>query len=419
MRQGVGGAMPPSSGTARAVQRDRWLAVVGIGEDGVAGLGEAARRLVEGAEVVFGGRRHLALAAPLIRGEARAWPRPFDVGGVVALRGRPVCVLASGDPFLHGVGATLARQVAAEEMAVAPGVSAFSLAAARLGWALGEVEAVSLVGRDPARLRRLLHPGARLMALTSDGAAPAAIARLLAAEGFGASRIEVLEALGGPAERRFGMRAEDFGERACAALNLVAIEVAAGPAARCLGLAAGLPDEVFAHDGQITKREVRAVTLSALAPLRGELLWDIGAGSGSVAIEWLLRHPSLRAVAVEARQDRAARIGANARALGVELEVVVGAAPAALAGLPAPDAVFVGGGGSDPGVIEAAAAALRPGGRLVANAVTLEMQALLLERAARLGGELTTIAIARAGAVGGMTGWRPAMPVVQWAWVKP
>ena len=299
--------------------------MVGIGEDGVAGLGAAARRHIAEAEVVFGGRRHLALAAPLIRGEARPWPSPFDpaMAAVVALRGRAICVLASGDPFLHGVGATLARQVAPAEMAVVPAVSAFSLAAARLGWPLAEVETVSLHGRAVERVRRLLHPGTRILALTSDGGGPAAIARLLVADGFGGSWLTVLEALGGPEERQLRLQAEAFGARACAALNLVAIEVEAGPEARVLSLGGGLADGLFAHDGQISKREVRAVTLSALAARRGELLWDIGAGAGSVAVEWMLLHPSLRAVAVEARADRAARIAENARAFGVpELHVV-------------------------------------------------------------------------------------------------
>ncbi len=410
-------AMAPFSGAGGPVQ---WLAVVGIGEDGVAGLGAAARRLVEGAEVVFGGRRHLALAAAVIRGEARAWGRPFDVAEVVALRGRAVCVLASGDPFLHGVGVTLARRVAAAEMVVVPGVSAFSLAAGRLGWPLAEVETVSLVGREVERLRPLLHPGRRVLVLTSDGAGPAAVARLLVADGFGGSGVTVLEALGGPEERVVRVTGAEFGERVCGALNVVAVEVVAGPGARVIGLGGGLEDGLFAHDGQITKREVRAVTLAALGARRGELLWDVGAGAGSVAIEWLLLHPSMRAVAVEARADRAARIAENALGFGVPgLRVVTGEAPGALAGLPAPDAVFLGGGGSDPGVLEALEAALRPGGRLVANAVTLEMQAVLMAAAGRLGGALTTISVARAGAVGGMTAWRPAMPVMQWAWVKP
>ncbi len=405
----------------RADTDAKWLAVVGIGEDGVDGLGATARRLVAGAEVVFGGRRHLRLAAPLIRGEARAWESPFDAAmvAVVALRGRPVCVLASGDPMQHGVGATLARRVDPREMAVVPAPSAFSLAAARLGWPLAETEAISLHGRPVAAIRTLLHPGTRILALTSDGQAPAEIARLLVADGFGGSWLHVLEALGGGDERVRSGPATAFTGGACGALNVLGVEVAAEAAARVLPFGS-LGDDLFEHDGQLTKREVRAVTLAALAPCRGQRLWDIGAGAGSVAIEWMRCHPSLGAIAVEAEPERAARIRRNAAALGVPgLAVAEGRAPEALAGLPAPDAIFLGGGGSDPGVLDAALAALPAGGRLVANAVTLEMQGLLLAAAARLGGTLTTIAVARAAPVGGMTGWRPAMPVTQWAWVKP
>lgn len=396
-----------------------WLAIVGIGEDGLAGLGERARAAIAGAEVVFGGPRHLALAAPIITGEARAWPSPFDIGPVVALRGRPVCVLASGDPFQHGVGATLARRIDPGEMTVIPAASAFGLAAARLGWGLRDVETISLHGRSEALVRPLLHPGTRILALTSDGGAPSRIARRIAAAGFGASRLHVLEALGGPHERQRSSIAASFGDTACGALNVLAIEVEADAEAAILPLA-GLDDSAFEHDGQITKREIRAVTLAALAPRRGDLLWDVGAGSGSVAIEWMLRHPTLRAVAVEARPDRAERIRRNAEALGVPgLDVRNGEAPAALAGLPPPDAIFLGGGGTDPGVLDAVVAALPAGGRLVANAVTLEMQARLSEEAGRLGGGLVSLAVARAAPLGGMTGWRPAMPVVQWSWVKP
>lgn len=337
---------------------------------------------------------------------------------VLALRGLPVCALASGDPFLHGVGATLARHLGPEEMAVTPAASAFSLAAARLGWALQEVETVSLHGRPIELIRPLLHPGTRILALTTDGEAPARIAGLFAADGFGASRFHVFEALGGPDERHICAPAAEIAGT-FAPLHVLAVEVAADAGARVLPFA-GLDDALFANDGQLTKREVRAVTLAALAPRRGELLWDIGAGAGSIAIEWMLRHPSLRALAVEARPDRAARIRANAAALGTPgLRVIEGAAPGALAGLPRPGAIFLGGGGTDPGALDAAVAALSPGGRIVANAVTLEMQGLLIATAARIGGTLTSIAISRAAPVGGMTGWRPAMPVTQWAWVKP
>lgn len=408
--------------SAEALDRVAWLTVVGIGEDGVAGLGDNAKQAIAEAEFVFGGRRHLALAAPLIRGEARSWPSPFDAGmqEVLALRGRNVCVLASGDPFFHGVGVTLARVMPAPEMRAIPAPSAVSLAAARLGWALQEIEAISLHGRPLDHIRPLLHPGARIVALTSDGDAPAAIAALLTKLGFGPSRLTVLEALGGPEERVSSARADAFAAKNINSLNTLAIQVESASEARVLPLAAGRADDLFEHDGQITKREVRAATLSALAPRRRELLWDIGAGSGSIAIEWMLAHPSLRAVAIEADPQRAARIGRNAAAFGVPaLQVVEGTAPAALEGLPKPDAIFIGGGGTDDGVLDAAIAALPSGGRLVANAVTLEMESLLLVRHAELGGGLSRIAISRVGAVGTMTAWRPAMPVTQWSWVKP
>ena len=302
-------------------------------------MSAVARGLVSGAAIVFGGKRHLALAAPIIRGAARPWPSPFDrvVEEVLAQRGRAVCVLASGDPFMHGVGAVLARHIDAQEMLVVPAPSAFSLAAARLGWALPETALVSLHARALDFVRPHLQPGARVIALTSDGAAPAALARLLDDTGFGGSRLIVLEALGGPRERMRATTAAAFDLRDVDALNTVAIEVVAAPGARVIPRTAGIADALFEHDGQITKREIRAVTLSALAPRRGELLWDIGAGAGSVAIEWMLADPSLRAVAIEARVDRAARIRRNAAAFGVPaLDIVEGEAPAALANLAPP-----------------------------------------------------------------------------------
>lgn len=403
-------------------QQKRWLAIVGIGEDGASGLGDEAKRRIGGAEIVFGGRRHLALAASLIKGEARVWPTPFDTAmrEVATMRGRTVCVLASGDPFLHGVGVTLARHVPVDEMLAVPAPSAFSLAASRLGWALQDTETVSLHGHAVDLIRPLLQPKRRLLALTSDGEGPAAVAALLAGLGFGRSKLTVLEALGGPDERVRRTTADSFDLENVNALNVLALEVESSREARVLPLAAGRADDLFEHDGQITKREVRAVTLSALAPRRGELLWDIGAGSGSVSIEWLLADPAMRAVAIEANAERAGRIRRNAAAFGVPgLVVVEGGAPAALAGLPTPDAIFIGGGGTDGGVLDAAIAALPSGGRLVANAVTLEMEALLLATHAELGGELARIAISRETAIGSMSGWRPAMPVTQWSWVKP
>jgi precorrin-6Y C5,15-methyltransferase (decarboxylating) len=400
----------------------RWLSIVGIGEDGIEGLSASARGLISGADIVFGGKRHLGLAGPLIRGAVRPWPSPFDsaVAEVLAQRGRQVCVLASGDPYLYGVGALLARHVAPSETVVVPAPSAFSLAAARLGWPLADSAPVSVHGRELDRVRPHLQPGARVLALTSDGDGPAALARLLATIGFGASRLTVLEALGGPRERIRATTAAEFDLGAVDALNIVAIEVVAADGARIIARAPGLPDAMFEHDGQITKREVRAVTLSALAPRRGELLWDVGAGAGSVAIEWMLADPSLRAIAIETKAERAARVRRNAASFGVPgLEIVQGAAPGVLAGLPTPDAIFVGGGASDAGVLDAVAAALRGGGRLVVNAATLQTEALLLARHAELGGELIRIAIARAEPVGGMTAFRPALPVTQWRWVKP
>jgi len=385
-------------------------------------LSAVARGLVSGADIVFGGARHLALAAPLIRGEAKAWPSPFSRGveAVLAARGRNVCVLASGDPFFYGVGSVLASHISPDETLVVPAPSSFSLAAARLNWALPDIALVSLHGRALERIRPHLHQGARVLALTSDSEGPEALARLLAETGFGESRLTVLEALGGAKERIRSTTAAGFDFTDIAELNVVGVEVAAAPDARIIAYAPGFADDLFEHDGQITKREIRAVTLSSLAPLRGQVLWDIGAGSGSVAIEWMLAHPSLRAIAFEARADRAARIRRNAAAFGVpELEVVEGPAPEALAGLATPDAVFIGGGASEPGVLDAAIAALKPGGRLVANAVTLETEAELIARQASLGGTLTRIAISRADSIGGKTGWRAAMPVTQWVWVKP
>jgi precorrin-6B C5,15-methyltransferase / cobalt-precorrin-6B C5,C15-methyltransferase len=399
-----------------------WLTIIGLGEDGLAGLGDEAKRCIAAASVVFGGARHLELTATLISGERHPWLNPFErsVEAVVALRGQPVVVLASGDPFFFGAGVTLSRRIARAEMRVFPAPSSFSLAASRLGWALQDTVIVSLHGRPLDLIRPHLQPGSRILALTSDEHGPALLAALLVSSGFGQSRLTVLEALGGARERVTSQIAADFSLADINTLNICAVEVVADTDARILPLAAGLDDGLFEHDGQITKREVRALTLSALAPRRGELLWDVGAGSGSIGIEWMLSDPAMRAIAIEGSPDRAARIGRNAVNFGVPgLTIVHGTAPQALAGLPSPDAVFVGGGGSEEGVMAAVIAALRSGGRLVANAVTTQMEAVLLDHQARLGGSLLRIDIARASPVGAMTGWRPAMPVTQWSWVKP
>ena len=385
------------------------------------GLSPVARQLVTSADIVFGGARHLDLAGPLILGVKQAWPSPFDraVAEVLKHRNRQVCVLASGDPYLHGVGSTLARHVDPRETVVLPAPSAFSLAAARLGWPLPATTLLSLHGQALDLIRPHLHPGARIIALTSDGNAPAAVARLLCDLGFGASRLTVLEAIGGPRERIRSTLAADFAIDVVDPLNVLALELVAEAGARVLALATGLADELFEHDGQITKREIRAITLSSLAPRQGELLWDVGAGAGSVAIEWLLSHSSLRAVAIERRGDRAGTIARNASAFGVpHLQVVTGEAPAALQPLEAPDAIFVGGGATG-AVLDVARQALRSGGRMVVNAVTLETEAELLRRHSTAGGTLIRIALTRADAVGDKLGWRAAMPVTQWTWVKP
>ena len=395
-----------------------WLTVVGIGEDGVEGLAAAARTAIGRAALVVGGARHLRLAEGLIRGERMAWPVPMrdGYGSILARAGEDVVVLASGDPFCFGVGSVLAEMVPAGELICLPALSAFALAAARLGWAQQDVVTLSFCGRPIEAIIPALQPGARILALSADGSTPADVAGLLAARGFGGSVLHVLEALGGAGERvRSGCGVPcDVG-----ALNMLGIEVVAGADAVVVPLSPGLPDEMFEHDGQLTKQEVRAVTLAALAPRAGEVLWDVGAGSGSVSIEWCLlggqRGRGTRALAIEARADRAARAARNVAALGaIGVEVVTGVAPGVLAGLVRPDAVFVGGGLQGEGVLEAVWGALRPGGRLVANAVALDTQALLFEAQGRLGGTLTRVAVERLDQIGTMRAFRPAMAVVQW-----
>lgn len=403
---------------ARQSQARPWLTVIGIGEDGVEGLAPAARALIGAASLVAGGARHLGLAASLIRGEAMAWPSPMRDGyaAVLARAGSEVVVLASGDPFCFGVGSALRELVGAGQMACIPAPSAFALAAARLGWAQQEVVTMSFCGRPMEAVFPLLHQGVRLLALSADASTPGALAGLLVGRGFGGSRVHVLEAIGGPGERvRSGMASAgvpgDVG-----ALNMMAVEVVAGPGATVLPLAAGLPDGRFETDGQLTKQEIRAMTLAALAPCPGQMLWDVGAGSGAVAIEWCLRGRGTRAVAIEARADRAARAARNALSLGaVAVNVVTGTAPGALTGLGAPDAVFVGGGLQTDGVLDAVWKALGPGGRLVANAVALDTQGLLFAAQVRFGGTLTRLAVERLDQIGTMRAFRPAMAVVQWA----
>jgi precorrin-6Y C5,15-methyltransferase (decarboxylating) len=345
-----------------------------------------------------------------------AWRSPLadTLADLLALRGRAMAVLATGDPLWHGIGRLLLRHVPLQEMRVLPHVAAFQEACSRLGWAIEDVLPLSLHGRPLDRLRRHLQPGRRLLALTADGKAPAAIAALLAEAGFGTSRLWVLEELGGPRERVVAASTATVAEGRFADLNVVAMELAADDGAQVWPGVPGLPDDAFEHDGQLTKAEVRAVTLAALAPLDGELLWDVGAGAGSVAIEWLRAGSAMHAVAIERDPARAARIAANARRLGVpELELLVGAAPDALAGLPEPDAVFVGGGIGTPGLLDLCWSRVRTDGRLVANAVTIGGEAALLAFQARHGGRLVRLALSRAEVIGGQLVWRPAMPVTQ------
>ena len=395
----------------------RKIAVVGIGADGWAGLGDGARAAIRAADEVVGSRRQLELLPPDI-GATRPWPSPLDalLEEIVTSRAVTTCVLASGDPMLHGIGATLVRRAGAARVEVHPHPSAFAIACARLGWPSAEVDLVSAVARPPEVVVRSLQAGRRIIAYVTGTGGAAALAAVLRERGLGSSRFVVLEQLGGPAERITDSTAGAWGQREADALHAVAIEVPRETAAAGLHpRTPGLPDVAYASDGQLTKRHVRAVTVAALAPQAGELLWDVGAGSGSIAIEWLRAEPTARAVALEAREDRAERITENALSLGVpELDVRVGRAPAALEGLPAPDVIFIGGGITTPGLLDACWAALPPGGRLVANTVTLEGEQTVTAARAEHGGTLARIEIAHAEPVGGFTGWRAQMPVVQW-----
>lgn len=402
----------------------RWLSIVGIGEDGVEGLSPVAQKLLASAELVVGGKRHLGLAKTLIRGRTLAWPSPIGdaLPEIEKHRGRSVVVLASGDPFHYGVGDLLLRSIPANETLCLPNASAFSLAAARLGWSLQDAALVSLHGRALEGIVRHLQPGARILALSWDGETPAKLAMFLAERGMGSSELTVLEAMGGPSERVRSTTAAGFDIADIAPLNTIALQVAASPDATVLPLSPGLDDSLFEHDGQLTKREVRAVTVSALAPRQGELLWDVGLGAGSVAIEWLLRHPSLKAIGIEAEPQRAARAARNAAVLGTpDLQIVQKRAPEAFAGLPSPDAVFIGGGLSKAELFEAAWSALKPGGRLVANAVSIQSEARLIEYFQRHGGELVRLEVSKAGraGTGGVFVWRSAAPIVQWRARKP
>ncbi|GAA4911670.1 precorrin-6y C5,15-methyltransferase (decarboxylating) subunit CbiE [Streptomyces coeruleoprunus] len=400
------------------------VTVVGIGADGWAGLPDTSRAALRAADVVIGGgERQLGLLPPgEVTAERVPWPsplRPAVPGLLAAHAGRNVAVLASGDPMFYGIGRALAETLGPARLRVLPHPSSVAYACARLGWPLEDTETITLVGRPLDTLTAALHHGRRLLVLSSGAGTPAEVAALLRARGFGPSRLHVLEQLGSDREAALHGTADDWPHPPGDPLNVVAVECARAPGAPRLGAVPGLPDTAYENDGQLTKRHVRAATLAALAPAPGELLWDIGGGSGSIGIEWMRVHRGCRAIAVERDPVRAERIARNAAALGVPgLRVVTAAAPAGLAGLPVPDAVFIGGGLTAPGLLDACWDALPEGGRLVANTVTLESEALLAERYRRHGGELVRLAVAHAVPVGGFTGWRQAMPVTQWSATK-
>ena len=390
-----------------------WLHVVGIGEDGVAGLSPPARAALEGAKVVIGGDRHHALA-PSVTAERRSWPSPFDamIGEIRSLRGRDPVLLVTGDPLWYSVGARILRDIPAGEVRFHPQLSAFQWAACRMGWSLADCEPLTVHGRPIAQIVPHVAPRVRLLVLTADRTTPAAVAGLLVGMGYGASRMTALAALGGPDEARFDAVASDW-DLAVPDFHTLAIECIADEGVAALPRT-GLSDDLFEHDGQMTKQEVRALTLAKLAPFPDAVLWDIGAGCGSVCVEWMRAARGTQAIAVEPNGDRRAMCRRNADRLGASrLRIVEGRAPAALRDLPRPDAVFVGGGLAD--AADAAWNALRPGGRLVANAVTLESEARLAALHAEHGGELVRLQVSRAEAVGPYRGWRSAMPVTQWA----
>jgi precorrin-6Y C5,15-methyltransferase (decarboxylating) len=397
-----------------------WLSVIGIGEDGIAGLPPAVRALIETAEVLVGGARHLGMV-PNRGAERIIWERPLaqTIDAIETRRGVRVAVLASGNPMWYGVGVILARRFPREEMTIVPQPSAFSLAAARLGWPLADCATVTLHSRPLDTLRLHLAPHRRILILSEDGGTPREVAELLTELGWGQSRLTVLAHLGGARETIVADEARAWGDRPIPDLNTMAIACIPGRGARALPRSAGLPDDVFEHDGQLTKREVRAATLAALAPLPGETLWDVGAGCGSIAIEWLRLGEGRSAIAVERDPARAAMIARNAAALGVpDLRIELGAAPEALKDLSPPHAIFIGGGIGAAGLLAQVWASLRPGGRLVANVVTTEGEARLLDWHARQGGALTRIAVSRAEPAGPHHLWRPLAMVTQFAAVK-
>lgn len=395
-----------------------WLHIIGIGEDGLEGLAPATQAVLRSAEVVFGGDRHHQLAKDLTA-ERRAWPHPFDalINDISALRGRSVAILATGDPLWYSIGARIGRAIDPSEITYHPQISAFQLAAARMGWSMADLDTLTVHGRPVEQMIAFIQPDARLLILTTGSETPGQIAEFLTKRGYGQSLMTVLAAMGGDNERRFEGTASQW-SHSVPEFNTLAVECRAAPDAALIPRTPGLEDNLFTHDGTITKREIRAATIAKLMPMRGALLWDIGTGSGSVAIEWMRAARYAQAIGIDPRADRRAMAAANALALGTpRFQVVEGEAPKDLHALPKPDAIFFGGGLSEE-AFEAAWDALRPLGRLVANAVTLETEAVLLSLQAKHGGDLARISVERAEPIGPKTGWRPSMPVTQWSLVK-
>jgi precorrin-6B C5,15-methyltransferase / cobalt-precorrin-6B C5,C15-methyltransferase len=407
-----------------------WLSVVGIGDDGLTGLSPIARSFLDQAEIIFGGKRHLAMLPATDSRTQLVWQSPFreSINKIISHRGQGVCVLASGDPMCYGVGSGLHQALLAQglmplmEMTILPAPSAFSIACSRLGWTYSEIETVSLCGRDLHLIQPLLYPGAKILALSADRHTPKQLVQILQDWGLCDVQMTILEHLGGSQERMVSDQisnwVDESPEQLIADLHTIALECP--DTISGYSRLPGLPDDAYIHDGQLTKREIRAVTLSTLAACPGQLLWDVGAGNGSIAIEWLRSHPRNRAVVIEQHSQRLQNIAANAANLGVpNLEIISGRAPAALNDLPAPDAIFIGGGLTIPGVFEVCWQALKPGGKLVVNGVTVETEQLMFQLHQQYGGKLDRIAVQRAEPVGNFLGWKALNPVTQWCVNKP
>ena len=399
----------------------KWLSIVGIGEDGLQGLSAIARSLIDQAEVIIGGDRHLSMLPGVYRGEKIAWTSPIttSITEIIRRRGQLICVLASGDPLCYGIGVTLTRQFPLEEITIIPAPSTFSLVCAKLGWSLTETETLSLCGRPGSLLQSYIYPQAQLLILSAGKDTPAIVAEILTNRGYGGSKITVLEHLGGIQERIVQGTAASWSETEIAPLNAIAVNCIADPGVIPLPRLPGLPDHAYHHDGQLTKREVRAVTLAKLAPTPGELLWDVGAGCGSISIEWMRTNSRCQAIAIEQNPGRLKYIADNAAALGTpHLKIIPGQAPSSLKDLPTPDAIFIGGGVTAEDLFDTCWTALRPGGRLVANVVTIEGEQTLFKWYNQVGGNFTRVSIQRAEPIGKFLGWRAMSPVTQWVGMK-